>query len=1181
MISAYAVLYSKILLLIQENKPKKKKSKLKKQKVYHLLAKKSAAPKEKKKDAKKKESEDLEKAERELAEKETKEKEEAERKTKAEWDILDEETKFIKTKENKYKEPFISIGTKQQLISKIGDKLAEFEECINCEGGLWIEFSKSPPVDPEDTKKKAAKAKKGAVEAEKPIKGRAWVDFTKLKMPGGNEISQRCFFVTLASEEAQKGIFETSRTYVSINIKLSKAITSEVYESPKLELLIPKKPAPPKYQIPKDCMDEFDLQIQLAIEALAKQYIKFAGPIEESSDFQLSNLQEEEKRRLNKSKFLHDLNTSGKFQVFKEKLKRTVVRIVKEKYAIKEPLKGVTFSEKDKVFSDLYMTMVEQLRVTVSMMVSRNKDALHYNVISTNETECKRILQISTSNITESSIGRLLRLSKEYTLRKDWAVVDRYYMEAIKLNERDLKVWLKYFHFAYITGNYLKAVEALKECLAIEPENIEFIFLYSAVLLTQNKFKEASVYLLKVTDTDKYHINANLLLSILSETEGSKDLSEKYMSVAKRKKMRELSILGNIGKLKESTYSPSRALAPEEFDRLFLDLSSFLLKHKLFDTAEKVLSHIQKKDTLEYLMLFSLIKYRSGDFKDALETVEKVIKIKANHAEALELKGHILYDMNDYDNASEVFLKAIRIKPQGKHFSLFLKLGTIYIKKQFWKDACVVFYNACKHTNTSYAWQYLGYAHMMLSELKESEECLSRANVLDNKNADIWAILSLLSLKNGNRQTQASQCMREAIKLGFSNTDILNDIIHTLLDLNNKEKALELIDLIYDKIKDNSEFISKYRDLCTKSDSSPIIQVKKEIQNVSMEDILKPEIPTIRKSKVIGTFISGVNPDCLKYIDGIMYELSRIGIEECIKQVESVKAIKKECISILKFQSIRVEKIKGHYVQLEKGKQMQINFNVTHEEGDSSKIECIMPDYGRLLEKGCLIYLMSGNIQCKVVSSDKNSIIVDILNSGVLYENTSVLIPSLHQSQLSASEKEIVCQKCNSFDYICMNIESKDDIDDIREIYEGGLIAQIYNKQGLQQIESILPYVDGILLDRMSLVTQLPFGKIASVEQEIIEFGKATHKPILIGTTYCEGAIESFTSSDLLDLSQTINSQPDGMTISMDMMKPNACQLFSNMDSVIQQSESMAPIRDLKFLTGNNAKVLNTMMASV
>lgn len=173
----------------------------------------------------------------ERREKERLEKEEAERKRQEEWDALDEETKFFRTKEDIFKEPCFRFNN-QEAVAKIEEltsqmesteaeeekqalkehidslqglrelglkkvektafELFELEEQFVNEGGCWVRLTKLPPPEEEvDPKAKKAAPKKGQpVEEPKPVYGRAWLSFEELRNPGAIESSQRIFVET-------------------------------------------------------------------------------------------------------------------------------------------------------------------------------------------------------------------------------------------------------------------------------------------------------------------------------------------------------------------------------------------------------------------------------------------------------------------------------------------------------------------------------------------------------------------------------------------------------------------------------------------------------------------------------------------------------------------------------------------------------------------------------------------------------------------------------------------------------------------------------------------------------------------------------------------------------------------------------------------------------------------------
>lgn len=67
-----------------------------------------------------------------------------------------------------------------------------------------------------------------------------------------------------------------------------------------------------------------------------------------------------------KKEFLYEINTSGKYHILKEKLKKTIVRIVKEYFKMTGSFKGLSKDERDHFYSTLYAYLVDQMRATVT-----------------------------------------------------------------------------------------------------------------------------------------------------------------------------------------------------------------------------------------------------------------------------------------------------------------------------------------------------------------------------------------------------------------------------------------------------------------------------------------------------------------------------------------------------------------------------------------------------------------------------------------------------------------------------------------------------------------------------------------------------------------------------------------------------------------------------------------------
>ena len=108
-----------------------------------------------------------------------------------------------------------------------------------------------------------------------------------------------------------------------------------------------------RWPFSKDPTDDFKKQIALAVESLAKEYYNlFAGDLqEEQRNREKSEKQRHEAFEERKKEFLYEINTTGKYHIMKEKMKKTIVRIVKEHYGKQGDVKGIYKDERDHFYS--------------------------------------------------------------------------------------------------------------------------------------------------------------------------------------------------------------------------------------------------------------------------------------------------------------------------------------------------------------------------------------------------------------------------------------------------------------------------------------------------------------------------------------------------------------------------------------------------------------------------------------------------------------------------------------------------------------------------------------------------------------------------------------------------------------------------------------------------------------
>lgn len=71
---------------------------------------------------------------------------------------------------------------------------------------------------------------------------------------------------------------------------------------------------------------------------------------------------------------------------------------------------------------------------------------------------------------------------------------------------------------------------------------------------------------------------------------------------------------------------------------------------------------------------------------------------------------------------------------------------------------------SCKYSPTPYTWLGAGMIYFKQRDFISAEECLSQANILDNRLPEIWAHLALTNIELG-KECEAQLCYRQAVKV--------------------------------------------------------------------------------------------------------------------------------------------------------------------------------------------------------------------------------------------------------------------------------------------------------------------------------------------------------------------------------------------------------------------------------
>ena len=275
----------------------------------------------------------------------------------------------------------------------------------------------------------------------------------------------------------------------------------------------------------------------------------------------------------------------------------------------------------------------------------------------------------------------------------------------------------------------------------------------------------------------------------------------------------------------------------------------------------------------------------------------------------------------------------------------------------------------------------------------------------------------------------------------------------------------------------------------------------------------------MRKTKIICT----LGPSTDK--DGVLRELVANGMnvarfnfshgsyEEHKGRLDMLKAIRTElgkpvaALLDTKGPEIRLKEFKNGVEMLEAGQ----TFTLTTREVEGTKEICSITykDLPQDVHEGGIIMLDDGLIKLAIKSVSDTDIVCEVLNSGKIKTKKGVNVPGVHLSMPYLSQRDrddIIFGIQQGFDFIAASfVRTAQDVYDIRNLlneYDSHIriIAKIENREGVNNIDSILAAADAVMVARGDLGVEIDFTELPGIQKDIIDRSFSFGKPIVTAT---------------------------------------------------------------------------------
>ena len=275
----------------------------------------------------------------------------------------------------------------------------------------------------------------------------------------------------------------------------------------------------------------------------------------------------------------------------------------------------------------------------------------------------------------------------------------------------------------------------------------------------------------------------------------------------------------------------------------------------------------------------------------------------------------------------------------------------------------------------------------------------------------------------------------------------------------------------------------------------------------------------MRKTKIICT----LGPSTDK--EGVLRDLIANGMnvarfnfshgshEEHLGRLEKLKALREElgkpvaALLDTKGPEIRLKDFKNSVENLVAGQ----TFTLTTRDVEGTNEICSITykDLPMDVEPNGTIMLDDGLIKLQIQTVNDTDIVCTVLNSGKIKNKKGVNVPGVHLSMPYMSQRDkddIIFGIQQGYDFIAASfVRTAQDVYEIRNLlnqYDSNIriIAKIENREGVNNIDSILAAADAVMVARGDLGVEIDFTELPGIQKTIIDRSFSFGKPIVTAT---------------------------------------------------------------------------------
>ena len=344
-------------------------------------------------------------------------------------------------------------------------------------------------------------------------------------------------------------------------------------------------------------------------------------------------------------------------------------------------------------------------------------------------------------------------------------------------------------------------------------------------------------------------------------------------------------------------------------------------------------------------------------------------------------------------------------------------------------------------------------------------------------------------------------------------------------------------------------------------------------------------MPNTKKTKIVATLgpatsSKDVLRDMLNAgVNVFRINFSHANYDDVKERINMIRELNEEdgfsaaILADLQGPKLRVGKMKEEVV-VSKGD--EIVFATGEEfEGTAQRVYMNYDLFPKDVKAGERILLDDGKLIFEVLSTNKkNEVKAKVIQGGPLRSKKGVNLPSTNISLPALTEKDIedaIFAVSQNVDWMALSfVRNSEDLIQLQNLIKEHtddkipIIAKIEKPEGVENIDKIVAYCDGLMVARGDLGVEIPAQEVPLIQKQLVLKAKKARIPVIIATQMMETMITSLTPTraEVNDVANSVMDGADAVMLSGETSVGNyPVQVIEKMSQIIKSVENSPLIK--------------------